>query len=149
METEVLTRSPEETRALGRRVGARLRAGDVLFLAGEIGTGKTTFVQGVAEACGVASRARSPTFALVNLYRGRLDLFHVDLYRESDPRALEDLGWREASGRAAAVVEWPRDLAPALFENARLIRFEWVDETTRRIRLSEELSGRAPPPSTS
>jgi tRNA threonylcarbamoyladenosine biosynthesis protein TsaE len=150
METEVVTRSPEETRELGRRVGARLRAGDVLFLAGELGTGKTTFVQGVAEACGVRTRVRSPTFALVNLYRGRPDLFHVDLYRETDPRALEDLGWREAASRAIAVVEWPRDLAASLFGDAVVIRFEWVDISTRKIRLPGELCGsNAPAPAPS
>ncbi|MGQ0612943.1 MAG: tRNA (adenosine(37)-N6)-threonylcarbamoyltransferase complex ATPase subunit type 1 TsaE [Planctomycetaceae bacterium] len=140
MAPEVLTRSPEETRAWGRRVAARLGRGDVLLLVGELGAGKTTFVQGVAEACGVVAGVRSPTFALMHRYRGRPDLIHVDLYRERDPSALEDLDL-ESSGRdAITLVEWPRDLTEALWPRAPRIEIDHVDETTRRLRLPEGLA---------
>jgi len=71
--------SPETTTAAGERLGARLGAGDVVGLTGELGAGKTCFVQGVVRGLGVATPATSPTFVLVNEYRGRLPVHHVDL----------------------------------------------------------------------
>ncbi len=139
MVTEVLSRSPEETRAWGRRVGARLGPGDVLLLVGELGAGKTTFVQGVAAACGVVAGVRSPTFALMHRYRGTTDLLHVDLYRESDPRTLEDLDWEGSGREAITLVEWPRDLTEERWPHAPRIEIDHVDETTRRLRIPEDL----------
>jgi len=139
MASDVLSRAPSETRALGRRAGERLRAGDVLLLVGELGSGKTTFVKGVAEACGVTAEVRSPTFALVHRYRGRVDLFHVDLYREREAPALDDLGWDAAKATSMAMVEWPRSLGPALWPDARTVTFEHVDATTRRVSLPDGL----------
>ncbi len=140
MKAEVVTRSPEETRALGRRVGAGLRKGDVLLLVGDLGSGKTTFAKGVAEACGVRSTVRCPTFALMHKYRGHPDVLHVDLYRERDARGLEDLDW-EAEGRdAVTLVEWPRDLTDYLWPDAPRVHLEHVDETSRRIRLPDGLT---------
>jgi len=133
MAREVLSRSPAETRRLGRELGATLRAGDVLLLEGELGAGKTTFVKGIAEACGVKVQVRSPTFALMHRYRGQPDVVHVDLYRERDPAALEDLALDEAGEAAIIVVEWPKELTDYLWPGARRVRFEHVDETTRRI----------------
>jgi tRNA threonylcarbamoyladenosine biosynthesis protein TsaE len=129
----VVSRSPEETRRLGRELGATLRAGDVILLEGELGAGKTTFVKGIAEACGVEALVRSPTFALMHRYRGKPDVIHVDLYRERNAAALDDLALDEASGAAVIVVEWPKDIAPSRWPDARRIRFEHVDESTRRI----------------
>jgi len=129
----VVSRSAEETRRLGREFGASLRAGDVVLLEGELGAGKTTFVKGIAEACGVTALVRSPTFALMHRYRGRPDLIHVDLYRETSPGALDDLALDEASEGAILVVEWPKDLAASAWPDARRVRFEHVDETTRRV----------------
>ncbi len=110
-----------------------LRAGDVVLLEGELGAGKTTFVKGIAEACGVTALVRSPTFALMHRYRGKPDLIHVDLYRETSPQALDDLALDEASEGAIIVVEWPKDLAASAWPAARRVRFEHVDEATRRI----------------
>ena len=135
MAREVVTRSADETRALGRELGSGLARGDVLLLEGELGSGKTTFVKGLAEACKVAVMVRSPTFALMHRYRGDPDLVHVDLYRESDAAGLEDL-YLEADGdRVITVVEWPKELAPYLWPDAPRVLFEHVDETTRRILL--------------
>jgi len=133
MAREVVSRSPAETQRLGRELGATLRAGDVLLLEGELGAGKTTFVKGIAEACGVTVQVRSPTFALMHRYRGQPDVVHVDLYRERDPAALEDLALDEAGEAAIIVVEWPKELTDYLWPGARRVRFEHVDETTRRI----------------
>src|ERR1700694_6233325 len=84
----LLLRSPEATRKLGRKLGARLRPCDCVALTGELGTGKTLLVRGAAEGAGVPAEERtsSPTFALVNLYRGgRVPLQHLDLYRLGGP----------------------------------------------------------------
>jgi len=129
----VVSRSPEETRRLGRELGKTLRAGDVVLLEGELGAGKTTFVKGIAEACGVTVEVRSPTFALMHRYRGKPDVIHVDLYREKHASSLDDLALDEAGEAAIIVVEWPKDPTAATWPGAKVIRFEHVDETTRRI----------------
>lgn len=100
----------EATRALGRRVAAVLRAGDLLVLSGPLGAGKTTFTQGLGEALGVRGRVTSPTFVLARVHRGPLPLVHVDAYRLREPGAgsldLEDLGLDAALEDAVTVVEW-------------------------------------------
>ncbi|MHC4550369.1 MAG: tRNA (adenosine(37)-N6)-threonylcarbamoyltransferase complex ATPase subunit type 1 TsaE [Planctomycetota bacterium] len=133
MAREVVTRSPEETRSLGRRIGEDLLPGDVLLLEGELGTGKTTFVKGIADACGVTSMVRSPTFAMMHRYRGHPDLVHVDLYREQEAVGLEDLDLDACAAEVITVVEWPRQLAAYLWPDAPRLRFAHVDETRRRI----------------
>ncbi len=108
--------SPEETRAVAARVAALLRAGDVLCLYGDLGAGKTTFVQGLAAALESRASVTSPTFTLVHEYRdGRLPLFHFDVYRLSGPSALADLGFDEylAAG-GVVVIEWADRIAAAL-----------------------------------
>ena len=133
MAREVTTNSADETRALGREIGDGLARGDVLLLEGELGAGKTTFVKGVAEACKVEVTVRSPTFALMHRYHGDPDLVHVDLYRESDAAGLEDLYLDADGDDVITVVEWPKQLASYLWPDAPRVRFEHVDETTRRI----------------
>jgi tRNA threonylcarbamoyladenosine biosynthesis protein TsaE len=135
MGREVVTRSDAETRALGREVGATLRPGDVLLLEGDLGAGKTTFAKGVGEACGVETTVRSPTFALMHRYRGRPDVVHIDLYRQGVDASVDDLGLDGDEGAIVIVVEWPRAGAVERWPHARRIRFEHVDESTRRITL--------------
>lgn len=106
-------RSPGEahTRALGEALGRVLRAGDVVALVGELGAGKTTFAQGVARGLGVSGYVASPTFTLVREYRGRVGLYHVDLFRIG-PEDLGGIGFDELlDSGAAVVVEWA-DRAP-------------------------------------
>src|SRR5438445_265140 len=86
------TSSPAETEEAGRRVGERLRRGDVVLLTGALGAGKTTFVRGVAHGTGSESPVASPTFQLVRVYPGRLQLAHIDLYRVESNSELRDLG---------------------------------------------------------
>lgn len=141
MGREFLSRSAEETRALAREFARRLSPGTVLLLEGELGAGKTTFVQGLAQALGVTQQVRSPTFAIMHRYRGRTDLIHIDLYRESDPVSLEDLALEEegegAAGKAIVVVEWPHAIVDGLWTETLTVTLEHVDESTRRIRLPE------------
>lgn len=102
-----VSRGPEETRALGQRLGAALRGPAVVALRGGLGVGKTAFVGGLALGLGVEDRVTSPTFALVHEYAGRLPLFHFDLYRLGGPDDLEALGWDDYRDRGGVcAVEW-------------------------------------------
>jgi tRNA threonylcarbamoyladenosine biosynthesis protein TsaE len=108
-----VTRSEAETAALGREVAATLSAGDVVLLFGDLGAGKTAFVRGIAEGLGGAQDdVSSPTFTLIQEYRGgRLPLFHVDLYRLSDPREVDDLGLDEIAVNGVMAIEWADKLS--------------------------------------
>ncbi len=119
------TKSPEETQALGRRIGELLQVGDLLLLRGTLGAGKTTLTQGIAWGAGVTGYAHSPTFVLVNEYAGRIALYHLDLYRFEGGDAVDDLGEVEELAidemleQGVCVVEWA-ERAPAVFPEDRL-----------------------------
>ena len=103
---DVVTNSPAETERAGARLGKRLVTGDVVLLTGELGAGKTTFVRGVARGAGSMASVASPTFQLVRIYPGRVQLAHVDLYRMENGAELRDLGLEELAEQGAVVVEW-------------------------------------------
>ena len=104
---DLATVSPEETRAVGEAVAALLRPGDVISLTGDLGAGKTTFVQGAARALGVEDPVLSPTFTLVREYRGRVPIYHLDVYRLERMQEVLDLGFEELVDRRAIVfIEW-------------------------------------------
>lgn len=111
-----ILRSFEETRALGKKIGAILKPGDILLLEGDLGAGKTTFTQGLAEGLGVEEYVNSPTFVIINEYfTGRLPLYHMDLYRVEEEAQLYDLGVEEYFfGNGVCVVEWPEIAKPFL-----------------------------------
>lgn len=118
--------SPEETRGLGRALAAGLRTGDLICLFGDLGAGKTTFVQGLAEGFGSSEPATSPSFTLIHEYRGRLLLYHLDLYRLG-PDDLLEAGVEEALGAGGvAVVEWAERLPSSLKNGALEITFTMV-----------------------
>src|SRR5512136_2821752 len=105
---EFFSRSPEQTRRLGIRLGALLRMGDVVCLEGELGSGKTTLVQGLAQGWGSLDHVSSPTFVLCNIYRrpDGANLSHLDAYRLQDAREGEDLDIDLMLEGGALVVEW-------------------------------------------
>jgi len=109
---EVETRSPEETREFAAQLARKLQVGDVVLLFGDLGAGKTTFVQGLARGLGVPEECyvQSPTFALINEYPGSVPLFHVDLYR-LEPEDVYDLGLEELLERGILVIEWSERLS--------------------------------------
>jgi tRNA threonylcarbamoyladenosine biosynthesis protein TsaE len=117
-EGEAGTSSPEETRALARRLGKLCRGGEIILLSGDLASGKTCFVQGLASGLGTPEELRitSPTFVLHTEYLGRLRLNHLDLYRLDSPEALNALGvWDILTEEGAvAAVEWPELLAGEL-----------------------------------
>jgi tRNA threonylcarbamoyladenosine biosynthesis protein TsaE len=134
LDTSLTTRSEAETAAAARDVAARLGAGDVVLLFGDLGAGKTAFVKGLAEGLGVpADQVSSPTFTLVQEYRGgRLPLFHVDLYRLDDPREVDDLGLDEIAADGVLAIEWAEKL-PRATSGAIVVRIEHGDGDTRRL----------------
>jgi tRNA threonylcarbamoyladenosine biosynthesis protein TsaE len=130
-----LSHSPAETRALAARLGQRLAPGDVVALDGELGSGKTEFVHGLAEGLGVPPRmVASPSFTLMHEYPGRLTLVHLDLYRLEDlpPEILPDLE-EYLSGPQVVVVEWARRLAPLLPGDYLEVHLEITGESDRRL----------------
>ena len=134
METQITTRDPEETRAIGRIVGEQATAGDVVLLTGELGTGKTCLTQGVLHGLGSDDLARSPTFVLIAEYRGRMPLYHMDLYRVGSIDQTEELGIEEyLEGDGLTVVEWA-DNVPGIFPDDPLhVHIELVSECERRL----------------
>ena len=111
------TCSVEETLALGERIAGRLGAGDCVGLIGDLGSGKTVLVRGIARGLGVADgrAVSSPSYVLVREYAGRVPVFHVDLYRLASPEAeLADLGLAEMLAEGVVLIEWADRAGPAL-----------------------------------
>lgn len=107
MTAEFTTRSPQETLALGQHLGGLLHQPAVIGLSGPLGAGKTLFAQGIAAGLGVSGYVKSPSFTLVHVYRGRMPVYHLDVYRLDDPREIEDLGFDEMQSEGSVViVEW-------------------------------------------
>lgn len=130
------TESPDQTMRLGRVFGEFLPPGAVVAIMGDLGTGKTVLVKGIAQGLGVADErdVTSPSFTLVNEYRGRVPVNHVDLYRLLDSVEVEDLGWEEfISGPGVALVEWAEKALALLPEERVEIHLEWLSERERKI----------------
>lgn len=111
----ITTRSPEETRILGAALAPALVPGDVVSLSGDLGAGKTVFVQGVAGALGVHDRVTSPSFTIVHEYEGRYPIVHIDVYRLDSFQEVLDLGFEELFDPAGILlVEWGEAVGPLL-----------------------------------
>lgn len=135
---DIISRSPEQTRRLGMRLGALLLPGDVVGLAGDLGSGKTTLVQGVCAGWGSSDEVSSPTFVLVNVYR-RLDgqrLYHLDAYRLSGPAEAEDLDLDEMMDSGALIVEWSDRIQAALPREMLQVRLTYIGDYQRDLLVS-------------
>jgi tRNA threonylcarbamoyladenosine biosynthesis protein TsaE len=135
--TEVRTRGPAETEAVGARVAAELEPGDVVLVSGELGTGKTTLIRGACRALGVTGPVTSPTFTLGHRYAGRVPVSHLDLFRlggleGEDPALLADYLTPDAIG----FVEWPGVAEPGLAAPARRIEIRHAGGDEREIAIS-------------
>lgn len=132
----MISHSPEATRAFACSIARKLKPGAVLALVGELGSGKTCFVQGLALGLRVVADeyVRSPTFTLIAEYRGRMPLYHIDLYRVERRGEVEDLGLEEyVDGRGVTAIEWADRFPEVIPARALRVRFTTVDETTREI----------------
>lgn len=129
-----ISRSPEETVELGRRIGERLRGGDIIAFRGGLGAGKTTMTRGVALGMGLRDEVSSPTFALVNEYRGKLKLCHFDMYRITGALDLESTGFFDyLSDDCVIVIEWSENIAEELPQGYTVIELSRSDGDTRKI----------------
>ena len=133
----VITKSPEQTELLGKKLAAFLRPGDVIAYYGDLGAGKTAFTRGLAAGLGIREAVTSPTYTIVNEYlSGRMPLFHFDMYRLSSSEELFDIGWEDYLARGGVcAVEWSENVAGALPEETIFVSIETLGDEERRIRL--------------
>ena len=132
---EFLTRSEEETEALGRRLGEKLTPGSLVAYTGDLGAGKTAFTRGLARGLGVTEWVTSLTFNIVNEYEGgRLPLFHFDLYRLGGEEELFDIGWEDYLTRGGVcAVEWSENSEGALEEPCIRVEIRRGDRDDQRM----------------
>lgn len=130
-----ISNSPGETESFGQQFAGSVKPGDVIALVGELGSGKTQFVKGLAAAIGVTTPATSPTFTLLHEYSGgRLPIYHFDFFRVEDRQSAGRLGLDDYFfGDGVSVVEWADRFSDLIPENARWISFETKSETQRAI----------------
>jgi tRNA threonylcarbamoyladenosine biosynthesis protein TsaE len=137
---QITTRSVGETQALARALGARMAAGMVVALTGDLGSGKTAFVQGLAEGLEVPKDyiITSPTFTLVNVYPGRVPLYHADLYRLAGAAVdLTALGLDEmVGGDGVLAIEWSERLPEGYLTDYLAVQLEFQHDDARRITLA-------------
>ncbi len=134
---DIVSHSLAQTQRLGARLGELLHGGELLLLDGDLGTGKTSLTQGIAEGLGVRGVVSSPTFTLLKEYEGRLPLYHFDLYRLDDAAEILDLGFEEyfESG-GVCVVEWANKAEHIWPSECLHVRLKTVSETKRGVLLS-------------
>jgi tRNA threonylcarbamoyladenosine biosynthesis protein TsaE len=139
MDMTFTTNSPRETLELGRRLGRRLRGGEILAICGPLGSGKTHLIKGIAAGAGATNRASvtSPTFVLVNQYQGRLDIYHIDAYRLDSVAEFEMLGFDDfCYPESVVLIEWADKIEAALRHTASIrIDLAHAGEHTRTIRI--------------
>ena len=135
---EFFSRSPEQTRRLGMCLGALLQQGDLICLQGDLGAGKTTLVQGVAQGWGALDPVSSPTFVLVNAYRrpDSKQLFHFDAYRVDSLGEAEELDIDTLLSQGPLLVEWPERVEPVLPAERLWAWLEYESEEHRAMRFS-------------
>jgi len=131
---EIVSATAEATEAAGERLGRTLGAGAVVALTGELGAGKTCFVQGLVRGLGATVRATSPTFVLVNEYKGRVPVHHVDAYRTDSMTELIDLGLLEMiDSEGVTLIEWADKLTPLLPPDTIHVHIAGVGDEPRTI----------------
>ncbi len=136
MSLELVTHSPEETQELGRLIGQLAQPGDVLLLAGGLGTGKTCLTQGIARGLGIDDYVMSPSFVLIRELQGRLPLYHADLYRLDRIEESMDLGLDDYFyGRGVTVIEWAEKAMGIMPEGYLLVEIAFVSDNERRFQL--------------
>ena len=127
---DFFSRSPEQTRRIGMRLGGALQVGDLICLQGDLGAGKTTFVQGIAQGWGSLDSVSSPTFILVNIYRHAdgNQLFHMDAYRLDSTPEAEELDLDSMLAEGALIVEWPERMDGLIPADRLWIQLEHIDD---------------------
>ena len=136
VQLNVISGSPEETFFIGTIIGDNLNAGDIVALTGELGAGKTCLTQGIGKGLGIPDKYQitSPTFTLINEYKGRLILYHLDLYRIKGLQDMENIGYEEnLFGEGVSVVEWAEKIKEILPDETIFISMSYIDEDHRNM----------------
>lgn len=131
----MISHSAEETRNLGKKLSAHLKAGDVVLLQGDLGAGKSEFARGVARGLGITGAVPSPSFTILNAYdEGRIPLYHFDWYRIEEAQEIYDMGMEEQlGGDGIALIEWSERAQECLPEKLLEITIHTLDNETREI----------------
>jgi tRNA threonylcarbamoyladenosine biosynthesis protein TsaE len=138
METTITTHSAEETMDLGRRIGSRLRGGEVFAICGPLGSGKPHLIKGIAAGAGALDRENvtSPTFVIVNQYSGRFDLYHIDAYRIESLAEFEMLGFDDfCYPQSVVLIEWADKIEPVIHDMGYIRIDRRMAGTARTLRL--------------
>jgi len=139
MNLTLISYSVDDTINIGSVIGENLNGGEIIALTGELGSGKTCITGGIARGMGISEEyyITSPTFTLINEYPGRIPLYHLDVYRLSGSRDLEDLGYEEYFyGKGAIVIEWADKIRDIIPKDSIFIYLRYLDEEKREIEIS-------------
>ena len=137
---EIISNSYEETLSVAKEFAAELNAGDVICMYGDLGAGKTAFTQGLANGLGIKGYVNSPTFTIVNVYKGEsLTLNHFDAYRIGDSDEMLDIGFDELiTGDAVSVIEWAELIEDILPADRYNITINNIDDNSRKITIEKK-----------
>ena len=135
---KILSKSTKKTKEIAAKLAKNLKGGDIISLSGNLGGGKTTFVQGIAEGLGIKEKITSPTFVIIKEYPTikNFSLVHIDLYRITNFSEAQTAGisdYLEKSNKVC-VIEWGERISDFLPEKTKLIKFKFIDESTREIK---------------
>jgi tRNA threonylcarbamoyladenosine biosynthesis protein TsaE len=135
---DFFSRGPEQTRRIGLRLGRALQVGDMICLQGDLGAGKTTFVQGIAQGWGSLDSVSSPTFIIVNVYRrgDEARLFHMDAYRLDSTPEAEELDLDSMLAQGPLLIEWPERMDGLVPEERLWVSLEYIDEEEREMKFN-------------
>jgi tRNA threonylcarbamoyladenosine biosynthesis protein TsaE len=134
MKMEIITRSEKETFDWAKELGVSAKKGSIFALYGELGTGKTIIAKGIAKGLGISDDVTSPTFLMMEIYKGKMQLYHFDLYRIDNVEKLDELNFEEYwSGNGVSVIEWAEKAEHRIPADSVRINLEWISDTERRI----------------
>lgn len=137
------TNSPEETIALGEKIGSLLSKGDVIAMQGTLAAGKTTITKGIAKALGVQESITSPTFCLVSEYEGKMPLYHMDVYRLEGAEDFQTLGPDDMIyGEGVCLIEWSEKIMEELPSKTIVLKITVQDDNSRIITLTNWKKGK-------
>ncbi|MCD6093423.1 MAG: tRNA (adenosine(37)-N6)-threonylcarbamoyltransferase complex ATPase subunit type 1 TsaE [Candidatus Omnitrophica bacterium] len=143
---ETITHSPQETQELGKKIAGSLKKGDIVALFGELGSGKTTMIQGISWGLGVSKDiyVNSPSFVILKEYRGKFPIYHFDLYRLKDFSELTEIGYPDLlDNKGVVLIEWAEKIEKYLSEYIR-IEMKYVSLNEREIGISYSATRRKP-----
>jgi len=134
MNLTIISKSPEETKKIGREVGKLAKPGDLLTFYGELGAGKTCFIQGISQGLEVKDYVTSPSFTIVNEYQGKIPIYHFDLFRLDHAEDILELGYEEYFyGEGLTVIEWAEKIEHCLPKEHLKIDIRFTDYYQRKI----------------